>query len=206
MIIKAQRGRGRKVHLLLDDTYTITTDIDFWSGHCVPDGTELTEEEWTSLCEQIHYRKALQKATDFLSRRDHSRMELLQKLTRTLERSAAEKAVERLDELGYLDDERYARSLAAHLLGNKKFALSRAKQELVRRGVDRAVIELVMQENIPDPVTQIISLLQSKYARRLADEKGRRQVVSALQRLGYAYSDIRSAFYRYQTEFDEYEE
>ena len=32
-----------------------------------------------------------------------------------------------------------------------------------------------------------------KYARRLGDEKGRRQTVAALQRLGYRWDEIRSA-------------
>ena len=32
MIIKHQKGRGTKIHILLDDEYTVTTDLDFKGG------------------------------------------------------------------------------------------------------------------------------------------------------------------------------
>lgn len=206
MIIKAQRGRGKKLHLLIDDVYEITTDIDFWYDHFIPDGTELTEDAWEQLCGQIQYRKALHKAMDFLSRRDHSRKELLRKLMRTFDRETAERTVARMDALGYVDDEKYARTMSAHFIEGKKFSVSRVRRELAARGVERNIIDLVLDETVTDPVAQILSLLRSKYARKLSDEKGKRQTVSALQRLGYSYGDIRSAFYRCDTEFDEYEE
>ena len=72
MIIKHQRGRGNKVHLLLDDEYAVTTDINFWMDHYISDGTEITDEEWETLLEEINYKKALNKCADLLSRREHS--------------------------------------------------------------------------------------------------------------------------------------
>lgn len=207
MIIKTQRGRGKKIHILLDEEYIVTTDADFWARHSIPDGTEISETQWEELFAEISYRKAIQKAADFLSRRDHSRQELLQKLMRSFERPVAERAVERMDELGYLDDEKYARSMLAHLIEAKHFSISRAKRDLAQRGVPREVIDsLPFEEAAPDPVEQITALLETKYARRLQDEKGRRLTVNALQRLGYSYGDIRSALSRFLCEFDEYED
>lgn len=29
MVIKSQKGRGKKIHILLDSEYQITTDVDF---------------------------------------------------------------------------------------------------------------------------------------------------------------------------------
>lgn len=45
MIIKHQRGRGNKVHILLDDEYAVTTDINFWLDHYIADGSEIDEDE-----------------------------------------------------------------------------------------------------------------------------------------------------------------
>ena len=49
MIIKAQRGRGTKIHILLDDEYQITTNYDFWAENFIADGTDISDEEWQEL-------------------------------------------------------------------------------------------------------------------------------------------------------------
>ena len=112
MIIKAQKGRGSKIHLLLDDEYQITTDVNFWAENFIKDGTDITDEEWNTLVVKINYRKAFNKCADFLSRRDHSVKELREKLLRTVNEASADKAIERFEELGYLDDEKFARNYA----------------------------------------------------------------------------------------------
>ncbi len=112
MILKAQRGRGSKVHLLLDDEYVITTDVDFWAENYIVDGSEIDETEWNELVEKINYKKAFNKCADLLSRRDHSVKELRDKLLRTVDKTSAEKAINKFLELGYLDDEKFAVSLS----------------------------------------------------------------------------------------------
>lgn len=206
MILHTQRGRGTKIHLLLDGEYRLTTDAEFWYSHFIADGTELSDEAWDALEQQLTCRRAYQKALDFLSRRDHSHLELMQKLMRTFDREAAKSAIQRLDELGYLDDEKYARTLASYLLEHKNFSVGRVKRELAQRGIDRDSIDLVLAETETDPVAQVLSLLHGKYAAKLANEKDRRRTVNALQRLGYSYSEIRTALSRYETELTTYEE
>lgn len=206
MILTTQRGRGKKLHLLLDGEYTLTTDIDFWFMQKLPEGSAVTEEQWQALHDRVQQRKAVQKAADLLSRRDHSRHELLQKLTRTFDRETAAFAVDRMDTLGYLDDEGFARRLAAGLIETRRFSVSRVRQALLSKGVAREVVEQVLSEIHVEPTEQILQLLETKYARKMTEEKGRRQTVAALQRLGYGYSDIRSALYRYSAQLDEYED
>ena len=97
MIISHTKGRGKKIHLLIDNEYKITTDIDFWAEHYIKDGTEIDEDEWEELVESINYRKAVNKCYDLLSRRDHSVKELKTKLLRTVDENSAEKAINRMD-------------------------------------------------------------------------------------------------------------
>ena len=56
-----------------------------------------------------------------------------------------------------------------------------------------------------DAKESIISVIERKYSRKISDEKGRRNVIAALQRMGYSYSDIKSALCEFG-ESDEYEE
>jgi len=141
MRLTHQLGRGTKVHLLLDDEYQITTSTTFWAEHYLPDGTEISEDDWQRLVQQINERKALNKAVELLSHRDHSAKELRDKLLRTADSDAADKAVAQMLDAGYLDDEKYARRLVRHLIEDKKCSAYHARQECQKRGIDREIID-----------------------------------------------------------------
>lgn len=200
MIISHQNGRGKKIHILIDDEYQITTDVDFWSQNYINDGTDIDEEQWQELVDAINYSKAVNKCYDLLSRRDHSVKELRQKLLRTVDPDNADKAIEKMLDLGYLDDEKYARTLFRHLYDNKKMSLNFIKREMYMKGIDSFIIEDVLCENEVDNVANIVELINSKYAGKLQGENGKQKVMASLARKGFSYSDIKSAFYRIENE------
>lgn len=202
MIITHQRGRGNKIHILLDGEYTATTDANFWADHYISDGTEISEEEWQALLSEINYKKALNKCSDFLSRRDHSVKELKTKLLRTVDEQSADRAINRYLKAGYLDDERFCRSLIEYLINNKKYSVSHIKQECFKRGIDRNIVDAALTEFEFDSVDTIVQLIENKYSSKLRQENGKEKVIASLQRKGFSYSDIKSAFYR--LELDEY--
>ena len=200
MIIKAQKGRGSKIHLLLDDEYQITTDVSFWAENYIKDGTDITDEEWNILVDKINYRKAFNKCADFLSRRDHSVKELREKLLRTVDEASADKAIERFEELGYLDDEKFAKNYAEHLFNNKNYSNNHVKQELYKKGISRDIVAEIIEDSEIDSVENIITIINKKYYSKLNAENGKEKVVAALMRKGFSYGDIKSAFYRIENE------
>lgn len=200
MILTHRKGRGNKVHLLLDDEYVITTDINFWLDHYISDGTDISEDEWQELVEGINYKKALNKCADLLSRREHSVKELKQKLLRTVDERSAQKAVDRYLEAGYLDDEHFCRSLVDYLLNSKHYSINHIKQECFKRGVSRDIVDTVISEIEIDSVGIIADLILSKYQSKLEQENGKGKVIASLQRKGFSYSDIKSAFYRLEND------
>lgn len=200
MIVKAQKGRGKKIHILLDDEYKITTDVDFWSEYGIPNGSDIDDPEWNEICANINYRKALNKGADLLSRRSHSEYELKTKIMRTCDAVSAEKAVKRFVELGYLNDEDFAKELAEHLFSVKNYSRGNVRAELLKRGINRDIVNSVIAENDTDPVDSIINIINKKYLRKLCEEDGKRKVTAALARKGFSYSDIKSAYYRIENE------
>lgn len=204
MKISHSKGRGKKIHLFIDDEYMLTTDIDFWASHFYKDGSEITEEQWQELVDSVNYKKAIDKCFNLLSRRDHSVYELKTKLLRTVDEKNAELALDRMLELGYLDDEKYARRVVDYLLNKRNMSSSFIKQELYKRGIDADIISSAMQEAHIDNVPSVIELIQGKYNNKLSAENGREKVVAALMRKGFSYSDIKEAFYRIENdEIDE---
>ncbi len=102
-----------------------------------------------------------------------------------------------MEELGLVNDAQYARNLAEELLQRKRFAARRAEYELLQQGIDRALAQEMVEELAPEPEESLRFLLERKYQRSLSDEKGRRRVFAALQRLGYSGEDIRTALRDY---------
>lgn len=196
MIIKHQRGRGNKVHLLLDDEYVITTDINFWLDNYIADGTDIDDEKWQELVAGINYKKALNKCADLLSRREHSVKELKAKLLRTVDEASAQKAIDRYIEAGYLDDEHFCESLVEYLFNVKKYSTNHVRQECYKRGVDGDIIRRVLDDFEIDNTDTIVELIEKKYSSKLEQDNGREKVIAALQRKGFSYSDIKSALYR----------
>ena len=200
MKISHTKGRGKKIHLLLDDEYQITTDIDFWAEHYFKDGTEITQEEWESLTDCIYYKKEVDKCYDLLSRRDHSVKELKTKLLRTVDEKNADKAIEKMLELGYLDDEKYARNLVKYLAQTRNMSKNHIKQEMFKRGIPNEIIILVMEDYEFDNVSCVVDLILTKYRNKLNNEDGNKKVIASLMRKGFSYSDIKNAFYRIENE------
>ena len=200
MLISHTHGRGKKIHLLIDNEYQITTNEDFWAAHFIKDGTEIDEEQWQELVSLINCNKAVNKCYDLLSRRDHSVRELKSKLLRTVDEASADFAIEKMLELGYLDDEAYAEKLLIYLTENKKMSGAFIKQEMFKRGVPSSIISNLLEDVELDNVSNIIDLLNTKYRNKLNAENGREKVTASLMRKGFSYGDIKSAFSELENE------
>lgn len=194
MKLSVKQGKANKIHIYVDEEYRATVDSDYWYSEKYRNLKEINEEELTELLDSVSFRRAYNKGLDFLSRRPYGTKELIKKLCeKGHEKEASQKACERLIELGLLNDEEYARILANDLLERKSYSIKRIKQELNFRGIDREIIENTVDSLDNDPQKSIIILVKKKYINKLSDEKGKKRTVDALLRLGYSYSDIKSA-------------
>ncbi len=194
MILSVKQGNANKIHIYVDDEYRATVDSDYWYSEKYRNLKEINEEELTELLDAVSFRRAYNKGLDFLSRRPYGTKELIKKLCeKGHEKDAAEKACERLTELGLLNDEEFARILANELLERKNYSIKRIKQELIFKGIDREIVENTIDTLDNDPESRIIIIIKKKYMNKIGDEKGRKRTVDALMRLGYSYSDIKNA-------------
>jgi len=192
MILTIKEGKQNKVHLFLDGEYRMTVDRDFLALSGFRNNEVLTEDALEDLTAQVQARRAFNKACDLLARRDHSRAELLIKLRQRGYADGAEDAVERLAELGYLDDARFAAGYAAELQRSKQYGKRRIEQALLQKGVDRAVIRDTL-DAMAFETDDLVALIERKYLRQLGDDAGVRRTINALVRYGYTYSEIKEA-------------
>lgn len=83
--------------------------------------------------------RALLRGAQLVGRRSHARGELEQRLARRDGDDAARDAVDRLSELGAVDDERHAANLVEHRLA-KGWGPARIEHDLMTAGVDEGLI------------------------------------------------------------------
>lgn len=203
MKLTVKEGKANKIHIYVDDEYRATVDSDYWYSEKYRNLKEINDEELTELLDAVSFRRAYNKGLDLLSRRPYGVKELIKKLCeKGHEKASAEKACERLLELHLLNDEEYARILANDLIERKKFSIKRVKQELSFRGISREIVENTVDSLDNDAENRIILVIKKKYINKLDDEKGRKRAIDGLMRLGYSYSEIKSAL-NTLSEFDE---
>lgn len=159
-------------------------------------GRDIDDEELHEIIALSNERRAKEKALWLISYRDHSKKELADKIRRTCDEESAQKAVERLEELGLVNDEGFARRYAEQLIFSKHMSKRGASYELSRKGIDKDLAQEILDNIEVDEDEEIRAVLEKKY-RNLDDEKIRRRAVSALQRLGYGWDSIRRAMDNY---------
>lgn len=186
--------------LYIDGELAFTLDSRVLIDEGIKKGRKVTDEQLHGLVVMSERRRAKEKALYLLGFHDHSRKELLNKLKRTNSEEAAEYAADKMAELGFIDDERYARRYAEQLAGIKHLSVRGIRQKLYEKGFERELIDEVISEMELDPQENIRALIERKYEKYLHDEKGIKKTVSALQRMGYGWSDINAVIEEYTEE------
>ncbi len=183
--------RHRKTALFFDGEFALNIDTETLLKSGWKLGQEVSDEELHALIEAGKEHQASEKALYLLEHRSHSKKELTDKIARTVDRDAAQKAADHMEELGLLDDQDFGIRYAKELF-RKGYARRRVMLELSRKGISQELIEMILEKNTPDPNEQIAKILQKRY-QNLDDEKIRRRAYAALQRMGYETDEIRTA-------------
>jgi regulatory protein len=134
-----------------------------------------------------------------LGRKEHSTAELTCWLA---ERGVSEEdvaaTVERLAEVGELDDARFARRYAEDKRELAGWGAERIREALIARGVEPEHIDAAMAvDEEPDQVERATGLL-ARRASPVDSERGRAQALGYLTRKGYSYEVAHEAIRAYQ--------
>lgn len=158
-------------------------------------GKELEEDEAQSLLDSARSSGLKEKALELLTRRPQSRRELERKLGEwdaSEEESA--RICDRLEELGFLNDARYAGQVVRHYSA-RGCGARKLRDELYRRGVPRELWDEAL-EQAEDPSQAIDAFLEKKL-KGSTDPKELKKASDALARRGYSWSEIGEGLRRY---------
>ena len=201
------RQTGR-VSIQVDGDELAVVSVEVASALDVRVHAEVTPEAREVLIDHAAALRTYDRALRMLAARGRSVRELRRKLLAAREPEPhVDAALERLQDLGLLDDGDYARQLARSQMLGRGYAPRRLQQELARRGVsreiaDRAIDAVMTEEAAPgtsgsgygiDPAQTLEGIARKKLSALgdLDDGTRSRRLYAFLARRGYERNEIR---------------
>ncbi len=187
----------RKYIIDCDGELTVTLDADTFDLAGLEPGDEVDEALLTELASRSAYKAAREKALYTIGRREMCRGGLIQLLTRgDCDRETASRVADEMEQLGFINDTRYAGMLAEYLYRDKHFGYRRVVMEMTSKGLEREQAEIAAEQYRPDPDAALDELLEGRIGRELDTPAGVRRAMNNLLRYGYYPGEIRAAIER----------
>lgn len=190
------------------ETYKVWLDC----GSCVIIETEtvvkfhlkdemtFSDEQWNEVLSDNAYISARRRAFNILGYHAVSQRELFNKLTQKgADKETAEKVVDKMLELGLLNDKALLKEKVRHLAEVKKYGEKRIVSALMLKGFEKNDILSAISDLNPDEYEAVCRIIEKKYETVLKDSdlKTRQKVAAALIRRGFNYDTIKSAIQEY---------
>ena len=161
-LLKAQKN-GKRVNVYLDGVFGFGIDLDNLVLSHIKIGTELTDEEVKKIVRKAEFQKTLDKLLKFASLRPRSEKEIDDYLKRKkIHESMWKDLFEKLRHFELLDDVAFAKWWVGQRLAFKKISSKVLKFELGRKGIDKNIIEDVLEENPIDEEKMAKELLEKR--------------------------------------------
>lgn len=200
-LIEKFKGNTYKVELSDGDEFHINFDTVL--KFSLAKNMDVSDEEIYEIKRWDNLRKARERALYLLDYRDYSFVELYEKLEKNYDEDICLEVVQNLAQIGIIDDRRFAERLGEKFVVTKGFGYYRAKQEMLRKGLDRDLVEEVLGDYQDDTLSRLEELVEKKYLYKITDEKSLNRVKNALVRQGYSYNDINAVLSEIEFEFEE---
>lgn len=206
--ISAQVKDPNRVNVSVEGKYRFSLDV-FQVGELgLKIGRDYSEQELEQLEEESQYGKLYGRALEYCLVRPRSVREMrdyLWKKTRPskhraqktgtiverqgVSKEVADRALARLIEKKYLDDEKFARFWLDNRFMKKGASLRRLRLELAQKGVEKEIVERVIAENIRSDEEELQKIIAKKRYRYPDQQK----FMQYLARQGFSFDDIKAA-------------
>ena len=202
MVITDVAKRRKSLFQIMVDDEPVLIDKETFLLSRFKLGSSITAEELEELKMNSENHRAKQKALWLLSRRDYSKTELVSKLSKETSKEAALKAAERMEEVGVIDDIRFAKKYAADLFNIKRMSAKMVLYELCQKAIDKETAIDIIEELAIDEDESLADTIERKFMNNLNTEKELRRVFAFFTRKGYSYDQIKTALNKYSKDED----
>ena len=200
-ITAIKREKGHLSRLTFENGESLLIDSDLCAEKCLHEGDTLSPEDKKRLLTESDYLRAKARAIRLLDRYTYTESRLLRKLKETgFPEEAAKRAVERLKELGLINDREFALT-AAEDLSRRGVSKRAAYAKLLSKGISAKTAKEATEAVAFDEGGQLKELIERRYKNKLAAGETQK-VFAALIRKGFSYGAVREALKKYSEEIE----
>jgi len=193
--IEKRQGAARRFNVFTEgDEFAFCADGDTLKKHGIKLGADIDVAQMRFDIEDDEYQAAMERSYVFLESRMRAESEIESKLkTLGFTNRIIDRVKTRLKEMGYIDDELFAKLWAQQRIKSKSVRV--VQGELIRKGIDREVVSEVKENADPAlEVEKCVKIAQKYFARDIDEREAKRLASAALARRGYDWGTIRKAF------------
>lgn len=205
--ISLQAKNPDRVNISIDGKYRFSLDVYQVSELGLKVGRELSDADLAGFEQESQFGKLYGRTLEYCLMRPHSAKEIKDYLWRKtratkyksrngeikdregVSQEVADRVYSRLQDRGYIDDEKFAKFWIENRNQIKGASRKRLTMELRSKGVDGSIIDHVLSSTDRDERNELKKVIAKK-SMKYADE---RKLIEYLMRQGFRYDDIMDA-------------
>lgn len=154
-------------------------------------GKQIEQDRLDAILVESESKQAFNKASDYLATRLHSGQELRLKLIkRGFSKPAVELAINKLKQYRYINDLAFAELFVE---ANSKLSKQMLSNKLFAKGIDKTIIDKVLQNVSDFAQLEVAVSLTEKYLKNKKFEECKNKLYAYLMRKGFGYETINKA-------------
>ena len=194
--MKMRRGRPERFIITLDDEQELILTPEIVLKYSIAPQQEYTEQAFLEILEEDALRQAKDQALRYLTRRPHSRLELLQKMRQKGFRTTViNLALDELEKVDLVNDKDFTHLFILNELRLRPVSRVLLAKKLIQRGIARDLYEPLLDEMFSEQQEmEMARELSEKFIKTHSRDKGqklREKLVRHLQGKGFNWEQIR---------------
>jgi regulatory protein len=192
--IEPQKRRTGRFNVFVDGVFSFALSEDLIAKEKIKIGQKISPGQIEKLISEYELEKILEKVFRFLSYRQRSKKEILDYLKRKkLGEKEQELVVKRLDRLGFINDEEFARAFVQSRIKARPKGKRLLAQELRQKGIGKEIIEKTLEEVALPEIELAQKAIEKKLKKILALplQDAKVKIASFLARRGFSWDTIK---------------
>lgn len=190
-ITSVGKYKGSTYMIEFENAETEFLNVDTVRQFNLKAGASLPLSAWEQIKAEEEYRKAKERALYLLDYKDYSYVELFHKLEKNYSEETCYRVMDKMVELGTINDRRYAAGLARHYIEVKKFGRYKAYQQMKLKGLTKEVIDEALDKYEDGTYDRLRELAEKKIGKYIDADNGMAKLKNYLIRQGYSYDLVK---------------
>lgn len=190
-ITSVGKYKGSTYMIEFENAETEFLNVDTVRQFNLKAGASLPLSAWEQIKAEEEYRKAKERALYLLDYKDYSYVELFHKLEKNYSEETCYRVMDKMVELGTINDRRYAAGLARHYIEVKKFGRYKAYQQMKLKGLTKEVIDESLDKYEDGTYDRLRELAEKKIGKYIDADNGMAKLKNYLIRQGYSYDLVK---------------